>query len=299
MPAGNRPAEANRDQADYWNSASGKKWILFQETLDTVFHAVNDRLLSRADPKPGEKVLDVGCGTGATTRDFAAKVGPGGLAFGIDISQQLLDRAEERRAADQTDHVNYLLADAQTHSFTQNDFDLLTSRFGVMFFADPVAAFANLMSALRPGGRLSFASWSAMAENPWFKIPRNAAVALLGEPPPKPSTAPGPLAFADKDYVLDILRKAGFSDCTAEVEQVTFFFPGGVDEVASLASNIGPAARILKEFDGSPADVAEIGRRVADAFQPYAVDDGVRIPASLNFFDAVRPPESGPIGAKQ
>jgi len=291
MPADHRSAEANRDQVEYWNSASGEKWILFQETLDTVFQAVNDRLLVRADPKSGEKVLDVGCGTGATTRDFADKVGPGGRVVGIDISQILLDRAEERRADTRADHIRYLLADAQTHAFAGNDCDLLTSRFGVMFFADPVAAFANLMTALRPGGRVSIVSWSAMAENPWFEIPRNAAVAALGKPVPKPPTAPGPLAFADRDYVLGIIREAGFADCSAVVEQVHFFFPGTVDEVAALASNIGPAARISRELGASADQVAEIGNAVSDGFQHFAVDGGVRIPASLNFFDAVRPPE--------
>ena len=289
MSDANRSVEANADQTDYWNSAPGKKWILFQENIDTVFQSVNNRLIQRASPKPGEKVLDIGCGTGATTMDFASKIGPGGLVVGIDISRPLLDRANERRLHNQIDHIEYRLVDAQTHAFSRGGFDLLVSRFGVMFFDDPVAVFANLAVALRPGGRVSFVSWAAMAGNPWFEAPRDAAVARLGKPSPTSPTAPGPLGFADVDYVLDILRRAGYSNCSASVEKVDLFRPGSVEDVAFLASNIGPSARIVKEFDGNPEDVTEIGRSVAKEFLQYAVDGGIRIPAYLNFFDAVKP----------
>ena len=155
-----------------------------------------------------------------------------------------------------------------------------------------MSAFENLVIALRPGGRLSFVCWAAITGNPWFKAPRDAAVAHLGKPSPVPPRAPGPLAFADVDYVLDILRKAGFSGCSAAVEEVDLFHPGSVEEAAFLASNIGPSARIVKEFDGGPEDVAEIGRGTAREFERYAVEGGVRIPATLNFFDALT---GGPI----
>ncbi len=118
-----------------------------------------------------------------------------------------------------------------------------------------------------------------------------ADIARSGNPTPTPPTAPGPLAFQDQEYVLDILRRAGFSDCSANAERVYLFYPGRVEDVAYLASNIGPSARIMKEFNGSAEDVKEIGRRVADEFQQVAVDGGVRIPAFLNFFDAVKSPD--------
>ncbi len=289
MPGAKISAAANADQAEYWNSAPGRKWIVFQENIDTVFQAVNDRLIQRAGPGPGEKVLDVGCGTGATTMDFAAQVGPGGSVAGIDISRPLLDRANERKIQNRIGHIEYLLVDAQTHAFEPGGFDLLTSRFGVMFFNDPVAAFANLAVALRAKGRVCFVSWAAMAGNPWFEAPRDAAVARLGKPSPTPPGAPGPLGFAEVDYVLDILKKAGYSNCSASVEEVDMLHPGSVEEVALLASNIGPSARIVREFDGGPEDVAAIGASVAKEFRQYAVDGGMRIPARLNFFDAVKP----------
>ncbi len=291
MSNSDSPEGVNAVQIIFWNSAPGKKWITFQEDLDTVFQSVNDRLLQRAKPAPGERVLDIGCGTGATTMDFAARVGPTGSTVGIDISHPLLDHAEERRTDNQLDHVEFLLADAQTHVFDPGRFDLISSRFGVMFFSDPVAAFGNLAVALRPGGRMSFVSWAPMAKNTWFETPRDAAVARLGNPTPTPPTAPGPLAFQDQEYVLDIMRRAGYSDCSANAERVYLFYPGSVEDVAYLTSNIGPSARIMKEFNGSAEDVKEIGRRVADEFQQFAVDGGVRIPALLNFFDAVKSPD--------
>lgn len=280
---------ANADQANYWNSTPGHRWIEFQDGIDTTFLPINQRLLERAKPTAGEQVLDIGCGTGATTVDFAGKVGPDGRVVGIDISQQLLDHAERRRIDIDSDigQIEYLLADAQTHSFDTDPFNLLTSRFGVMFFEDSVAAFRNLATTLRPGGRLVFVSWAEMDGNPWFEAPKDAAVARLGKPAPAAPTAPGPLAFADIDYVLDILLRAGFMDCRGQVETVHLFNPGSVDEVGYLASNIGPSARIVKEYDGTPEDILEIGRVVAKTFRQYAVEGGVRIPANLNFFEAV------------
>ena len=279
-------SQANTDQFNYWNSAPGKKWIAFEEALDKVFFSVNQRLLERARAAPGERVFDIGCGTGATSMDFASVVGAQGSVVGIDISQPLLARAEERRVDAQLSQVEYLLADAQTYDFGPRRFDLLTSRFGVMFFTDPVVAFQNLAHALCPSGRLSIVGWAPMAGNPWFEVPRNAAVAQLGKPSPASPRAPGPLAFQDTGYVVEILEKAGWSQCVGCIETVHLFYPGSVEEVAQLASNIGPSARIVKEHGGSQENVAEIGRRTASQFKQYATEDGVRIPAQLTFFDA-------------
>lgn len=280
---------ANADQADYWNSGPGQKWITFQESLDQLFLSVNERLLARAAPRPGDRLLDIGCGTGATTMAFAAEVGAQGSVVGVDISGLLLERATARKTEGTFDQVAYILADAQTHAFESGAFDLVLSRFGVMFFNDPVAAFRNLAGALRPGGRLCFASWASLSDNPWFEVPRNAAARRLGRPAPVSPKAPGPLAFAETDYVLGILKEAGYGAASAEVEQVGLFDPGGVETAAFLASNIGPSARIVKEFKGTAEDVAEIGKETAKGFQRYAVEGGACIPATLNFFTALKP----------
>jgi SAM-dependent methyltransferase len=288
MPSEPGSSSANSDQANYWNSDPGQKWIVFEDRLDAVFQSVNDRLLEHAMPTVGERVLDVGCGTGATTMDIASCVGANGSAVGVDISRPLLERAEARRTDGGNKKIHYLLADAQTHEFEADDFDLITSRFGVMFFGDPVKAFRNLYSTLRVGGRLSFVSWAPMAGNPWFEVPRDAAVARLGNPAPATPRAPGPLAFQDTDYVLGILKEAGYSECSASVETVSMHYPGTVEEVASLASNIGPAVRIVRDFGGNDEDLVEIGKETTLGFEQFVVDDGVRIPAILNFFDAAK-----------
>ncbi len=278
----------NRDQIDYWNSEAAKKWVAFEETIDQVFGPVTRRLLERAAPKAGERVLEVGCGGGVTTMAIARRVGAEGGVLGIDVSEPLLARAKARREAERLEQIDYLLADAQTHAFEAERFDLLASRFGVMFFADPVAAFANMARALRPGGRLAFACWPEMAMNPWFSVPRAVAIKRLGEPTPQPPRAPGPMAFADQDYLLSILTDAGFVDCRAEVEEIGLFHPGTVEEVAFFASNLGPSARIVREFNGTPDDVREIAGEVTEAFRQYVTDEGVSVPTFLTFASAVK-----------
>ncbi len=276
----------NAAQESYWTSSAGLKWVRYQDDLDRLHQSVNERLIAYASPVAGERVLDIGCGAGATSMALAAEVGPTGSVLGIDISHTLLDRAEERRKSAGLERVQYVLTDAQTHPFAPDGFDLLISRFGVMFFADPVAAFGNVLSALRPGGRAVFASWAEAASNPWFSLTRDVAAGVLGEPTPPMPRAPGPLAFAETGYVLDILAKAGFSDGSVRREEVGLFHPGGLEAVTHLATVVGPAARVVQEFDGGPQDIEEIARRIADAFRQYVVDGGIRIPATINIFTA-------------
>jgi ubiquinone/menaquinone biosynthesis C-methylase UbiE len=236
----------------------------------------------------GGRVLDVGCGAGATSIAVARAVGDTGNVVGVDISRALLRRAEERKRDAALTQIEFLPADAQTHQFEPGGFDLIVSRFGTMFFADPVAAFGNVAVALRPGGRIVFISWADLASNPWFTVSRDAAVAVLGEPPPVPKDAPGPLAFADRNYVLDILRQAGFSDASATEEHASLVHSGGVAAAARLASSLGPASRIIKEFGGSGEQIAEIGRRIERSLTQYAESGDVRVPARVNVFAAVK-----------
>jgi SAM-dependent methyltransferase len=280
------PEGPNAAQAEYWTSAAGPSWALFQNDLDVMHEGVSARLIETAAPVAGETVLDIGCGAGATSMALATAVGPGGSVLGIDISSTLLDRAEQRRKEAGLENVQYVLTDAQTHPFAPDGFDLVISRFGVMFFADPVAAFQNLLAALRPGARLAFASWAEAGANPWFTLPKDVAARVLGEPAPTPPRAAGPLAFAETDYVLGILQQAGFSDCAFERTPIGLFHPGGVEAVMRLVPVVGPVARIVREFDGSADDVEKIMREVAVTMRQYETDGGVRIPATINIFTA-------------
>ena len=157
--------KGNQTQADYWSSKSGLKWIEFESELDVVFRSVDQTLVEWSDPLPGECVLDIGCGTGATTRKFTSHVGPGGSICAVDISAPLIEHARQR-AKQTVIEAKYLLADAQTDQFPAAPFDLVISRFGSMFFADPIAAFVNIRRQMKPGGRLALAAWAQAKGNP-------------------------------------------------------------------------------------------------------------------------------------
>ncbi|MGI9368783.1 MAG: class I SAM-dependent methyltransferase [Ruegeria sp.] len=278
----------NKEQADYWSSASGLKWITFEQELDTVFERVNLELIRRARPTAGERVLDIGCGTGATTRAFARHLEPDGAITALDISEPLLEHARAR-ADGLTTKPSFLLLDAQQDSIPGAPFDIVTSRFGVMFFADPISAFANVRRHMRAGGRMVVAAWAPMSENPWFDVPNNAAVDRLGPADPTVANAPGPLGFQDIDHVVGMLKRAGFSDATGEAANVTLVYLDDLRKVVALASNIGPAARILKKYHGTRMDVEAILEAVLQKFRKFENPQSVDIPARLNFFEATNP----------
>ena len=273
----------NQQQADYWSSDPGLKWIKFEKELDTIFEAVNSALIQRADPKTGEHLLDIGCGTGATARAFSSYLAPGGSITALDISEPLLAHASSR--ANQCGvKSQYKLVDAQKDPIPRAPFDLVTSRFGVMFFSDPVAAFSNIRDHLKPGGRLMVAAWAKIKGNPWFEAPRDGAVAQLGPFEASNPHAPDPLSFQNVERVVGLLTDAGFQNVVGKEAEVILSHPGPLDDVAALASNIGPAARVLKKYNGGPEDIEAIKNYVHRKFQEFETTQAVRIPAQLNFF---------------
>ena len=229
-----------------------------------------------AAARPGEHVLDVGCGCGTTTLDHAKAVGPSGAVAGIDISHPMLEVAR-RRAAEAGVAIDFREADASDAAF-KPEFDLVFSRFGVMFFADPVAAFANIRKALKPGGRLRFVCWRAPAENLWATAPFLAAKDLL---PPQEATdphAPGPFAFADGERLKDILGKAGFSDSRLGKLETHMHMGADVDEAVDQAFKLGPLARALAEADDTLKD--EVRARIREALAKFQTPRGIALPAA-------------------
>lgn len=280
---------ANTEQSTFWNADPGQNWVRHQADLDTIMSPVTDLLLRAAAPLPGEQLLDIGCGAGASSFALAEAVGPAGHVLGLDISDPLLARAEARRAALGLTTLTFTRADAQDHPFPPARFDLAASRFGVMFFADPVAAFANIGRALRPGGRVAFAAWAAIEHNPWFALPRRAALDRLGPVAPGDPDAPGPMAFRDIARVRDLLTAAGFTACAGDCVATQLFHPGGVAAITALAGEIGPLGGILRERNGTETDRAAILDRLARDLAPFARADGIHIPAAINIFTAIRP----------
>ena len=279
----------NADQARYWGNAGGRAWVDFQSILDAALAPINALLLARAAPAPGEHALDVGCGAGVTSLAVAERVGAEGRVVAVDISPVMLARAVERTPPSLASRVEFIEADAQIHPFPPGQFDLLVSHFGTMFFADPVAAFGNLRRALKSGARLHLAAWGPIDGNPWFTIPRDAAIARLGAPAPVPPTAPGPLAFSDIGYVLDILRTSGFAAPAGDAVSLHIEPPGEVSDAVRLATSLGPASRIMTAMDGGPEDAEAIRQATAAGFAAYWGGDGVRVPAVINLFSATAP----------
>lgn len=262
---------ANAAQAEYWNAQAGPTWAEQQAPLDRQLQPLGRRVMEALALQPGERVLDVGCGAGATTLELATAVGPNGEVVGIDISRPLLDVARRRTAG--ASGVRFLEGDAQTYPFESGSFDAVFSRFGVMFFADPTAAFASLRRALRPGGRIGFVCWRAMVENPIIALPMQAASGHLTPPPPPEPGAPGPFAFADPDRVRTILNAAGLEDVvlTAHDQKIG---SGDLATALALALKVGPLGGLLRE---NPDRRDVVVDAVREALAAHEGPEGVKL----------------------
>lgn len=277
---------ANDAQAEYWNSEQGQNWVTFQNDLDRLLGSVTEQLIAAVKPEPGIKIVDLGCGAGASTFEFAGLIAPGGKIHGIDISQPLVDRARQRQKELMADNVSFAIADAQEQKLGSGDYDVGVSRFGLMFFSDPEKAFSNIAKSIRRGGRLVFAAWAGPEYNPWFAVPQLAAIEHLGPAEPSDPDAPGPLAFRDADRVVGILKSAGLTDCQSAQTAIDLHHPGGLEPVLQIAPHVGPVARILRAKNGTPDDLAAILDSIAKRFDNFLSDDGIRIPAEIHIFSA-------------
>jgi SAM-dependent methyltransferase len=280
--------EGNAAQRAYWNQVAGPRWVGLGGFVENKNREVNDLLLARMRPAAGEHALEIGCGTGATTVPVAEAVGAGGHVLGVDLSEPMLAVARRQVAEAGLRNVELLLADAQVHGFEPGRFDLVYSRFGVMFFADPFAAFRNLGGALKPGGRLAFACWAPLEENPHWLISYDIALRHLGPPAPKSTREPGPLALADPDYVRDILAQAGF-DAIAIDRQAVDMVCGTPSEETHHACIMGPTARLIDEKKPDEATRQAIAREVEAAFVACAARGPIRLPATIFLVAAGRP----------
>jgi len=279
---------ANAAQQEYWNTIAGPRWVGLEGFVERRVRAVNDLLLARSGVAGGERALEIGCGTGAFTVPLAETVGERGEVLGADISSAMLTQARKRLAEAGLGNISLVEADAQTHQFEPDRFDLITSRFGVMFFADPTAAFANLLAAARPEGRLCFACWGPLEDNRHWLIPYEVVLRHLGPPAPKPPRAPGPMAFADPDYVRSFLGTAGFE--AIEIHRETpDIFASTPQEEAEHACIMGPPARLIDEKNPDETTRQTIRREIENAFAAYAKGGGTRLPATVFLVTARRP----------
>jgi ubiquinone/menaquinone biosynthesis C-methylase UbiE len=276
LPSGH---DRNADQIVYWNGPGGQHWTDRQPVQDILLAPVSQALIERAKAKAGERVIDVGCGCGSTSIELAQRVAPDGFVLGIDISAPMLSRARE--LAPKNLPVDFALADATVYPFDVGSFDLLTSRFGVMFFADPVLSFANLRQAMRRSGRLAFACWREPRENPWMMVPLQAAYKHVPKLPQLGPEDPGPFAFAAEERVNRILREAGFTDIRMEARDLSLDLAigRGLDAAVQGALEIGPASRALAE---QPAEVrAAATNSIREALTRFVRGQSVLMPAAI------------------
>jgi SAM-dependent methyltransferase len=283
------PTGPNAEQIQYWNAISGPKWVTLHEVIDRQIHPLGQAAMDAAAIGAGDRVLDIGCGCGATTADIARRVGPQGAAVGVDVSAVMLEQARTVARTAGLTQACFEQADAQTHGFAPGSFNVLFSRFGVMFFSDPAAAFANLCQALQPGGRLAFVCWQAITDNPWMLVPLAAAAQHITLPAPPPPGAPSPFAFADAERVRQILVRAGFVDVsiTPRVEELTIGAGADLDATVNFLLEMGPTGTALRQAptEARPA----VAGAVRDALRPYATADGVRMNSAAWIVTARRP----------
>jgi SAM-dependent methyltransferase len=273
----------NEQQVEFWNGPVGERWVAMQDMLDAGMADIAAKGLSFARAKPGMRVIDIGCGCGTTTFALAEAVGAGGAVTGVDISAPMLAFAR-KRGAEAKSRAQFVEADASDFPFKPEN-DLVFSRFGVMFFADPPAAFANIRKALKPGGRLVFACWRTLPENEWSAVPFMAARDLLPQQAPPDPTAPGPFAFADAARVKNILEQAGFRNIRIEKLDTNMHMGVGLDEAVDMSTKAGPLARALGGIEDE-AVKTKIRARVKDALAKYAKPGGVSAPAACWLVEA-------------
>lgn len=273
----------NSAQREYWNAAAGLTWAKLQQALDRQIEPLGREAMRLLGPQRGERVLDIGCGCGQTSLELARRVAPTGAVVAADLSRPMLAVARARLGESPGLALQFVEIDAQTESLGVSQFDAAFSRFGVMFFSDPVGAFANIRCALRPAARLAFVCWRPLAENLWMRVPLEAARHLLPPIAPPEPEAPGPFAFADPDRVRRILAAAGYEEIHIDAFDAAI---GGADlrESVTIACRLGPLGSALREH---PECIDAVSDAVQAALAPHATVHGVHLPAAVWLVRAV------------
>lgn len=268
-------AQHTDEQKKLWNGSAGCAWVDSQALLDGILQPFEDVLVSIVAARGARRVLDVGCGTGSTTRAVARLLGTRGNCVGVDISEQMIDAARQLAEREQV-QTRFVCADAQTYAFEPASFDMIMSRFGVMFFADPAQAFANLRAAASEGARMCHIVWRGPAENPFMTTAERAAAPLLPKLPARQPDAPGQFGFADPRRVRSILTSSGWSDVDIQPIDVVCKLPES--EMSRYATRFGPVGIALREADERTRE--QVVAVVRKAFDPYVHGDEVRFNAA-------------------
>lgn len=277
----------NAGQIEFWNGPAGDNWTEFMDSQDRMLGPLGEAAMAAAKISPGHRIIDIGCGCGTTTLDLARRTGPSGHVLGIDISTAMLERARQRAANAENCSIDLQNYDAAIYPFAPQSFDRVYSRFGVMFFADPVAAFANIRMALNSGGRLAFVCWRPLDLNPWMATTISVATQYLERPEPPAPDAPGPFAFRDPDRVNAILSDAGFENIEIASNDVALEFEADIDGSVSKLIQLGPMAQPIAQ--ASDDIRARVRADLAAAIQGYLTGEGVKIDSATWIVSADNP----------
>ena len=278
----------NAEQIHYWNEVSGPKWVRLDKTIGAMISPFGVYAMNAAKLQSGEQVVDVGCGCGETSFALAEAVGATGSVLGVDISNPMLTHATEKRDRMNKLNVKFLNADAQILEFGVATQDLVFSRFGVMFFAEPEVAFANLRSCLKPGGRLVFACWQAREKNPWMAMPAAAAASHFNLPPGPPPGSPGPFSMSDPQRTVERLHGAGYRsvECHSVERKIDVSIGKSIEDTVSFLSQMGPAGSLLK--DAPPEKREAALRSMREALLLHQTSNGIELDAAAWVVTATR-----------
>ncbi len=277
----------NAPQIEFWNGPAGDRWAKLADSQDIMQQALGSAAMDACDIQPGHTVLDAGCGSGATTIEIARRIGAEGRVLGIDISTPMLDIGRVRLEALKIDGVTFDNKDVATYLFEEGTFDRVFSRFGVMFFVDPIAAFTNIYGGMKSGGRLAFVCWQALNKNPWMEIPFKIALEYLPAPPSAGPEEPGPMAFADPDRVRHVLSGAGFDDINLDSLETKLPVEPDVPAAVQKLTQMGPTGRLLR--DAPENIIKQVEHDLGDAFAKFQTENGVLVDSATWIVRATAP----------
>ena len=280
------PKIINNEQYDYWNSGIGQKWVKEDNSLNERFAILTKEFFSRASINKNDKVLDIGCGGGITSFEASKLVGKDGYVLGADISEILLDLAKKNYS--NIENLEFKYCDVQNYKFKKNIFSKVISRFGVMFFENPIVAFRNIYNSIQDGGSLHFVCWTNILENEFFTAAANIIIKHLNKEFPQVTRAPGPFAFSEKKYVKQILNASGFKNIKVDKIYTSISTYDDSKKDGELLFNIGLAGRLLAEENLSEEELSKIKNKIIEMTQKRQIDGKINYKACLNFVSATK-----------
>ena len=277
---------ANEEQFELWNEGIGKKWVEEDDSMNERLSILTKELFLRLNISRGDKVLDIGCGGGQTSFEASEIVGENGYVVGADISKILLDLAKSKYA--NTKNLEFKLCDVQNYEFRENSFNKVISRFGVMFFENPIEAFKNIYNAIQEGGSLNFVCWTNVMENEFFTDPTNIIIRHLNKDFPEITRSPGPLAFSEEKYINEILSNSGFKNIKVEKVYSLITTNDSPEKNGELLLNIGSGGRLLADANLSKKELSVIRDEMVEISQKRQKNGKITYKACLNYVSATK-----------